>query len=64
MGWNMNIVHNVSVAGCLGYDVLVGSAAIAGDTEYVSVAGCLGYDVLVKVSSIFLAVCLFQLLVV
>ena len=37
----------VSVAGCLGYDVLAYRAAKALKNMYVSVAGCLGYDVLV-----------------
>ncbi|SMN10687.1 hypothetical protein SPBRAN_780 [uncultured Candidatus Thioglobus sp.] len=44
----MHILLIVSVAGCLGYDVL----EIKGKTielfRLVSVAGCLGYDVLVK----------------
>ncbi|VVH62018.1 hypothetical protein BSPWISOX_3011 [uncultured Gammaproteobacteria bacterium] len=37
----------VSVAGCLGYDVLVLSQQVADCNGDVSVAGCLGYDVLV-----------------
>ena len=36
----------VSVAGCLGYDVLVTSDANTCIGLTVSVAGCLGYDVL------------------
>ena len=38
--------HTVSVAGCLGYDVLVRLSALYLVLENVSVAGCLGYDVL------------------
>ncbi len=38
---------NVSVAGCLGYDVLALPMASKVNC-YVSVAGCLGYDVLVR----------------
>jgi uncharacterized OsmC-like protein len=37
----------VSVAGCLGYDVLVAAKIIYCTRKGVSVAGCLGYDVLV-----------------
>jgi quinol monooxygenase YgiN len=36
----------VSVAGCLGYDVLENSPAALSRSHFVSVAGCLGYDVL------------------
>ena len=36
----------VSVAGCLGYDVLVRSKNLRLKITAVSVAGCLGYDVL------------------
>ena len=38
--------NRVSVAGCLGYDVLVGSFNSWSKDSLVSVAGCLGYDVL------------------
>ncbi|CAC9614465.1 hypothetical protein [uncultured Gammaproteobacteria bacterium] len=37
----------VSVAGCLGYDVLENKGVTPKITSKVSVAGCLGYDVLV-----------------
>ncbi|VVH63016.1 hypothetical protein BSPWISOX_2260 [uncultured Gammaproteobacteria bacterium] len=37
----------VSVAGCLGYDVLVPCLSLSILLNIVSVAGCLGYDVLV-----------------
>ena len=37
----------VSVAGCLGYDVLVCCVFTSKPSIKVSVAGCLGYDVLV-----------------
>ena len=37
----------VSVAGCLGYDVLVNNSPFFAIFNFVSVAGCLGYDVLV-----------------
>ena len=36
----------VSVAGCLGYDVLANQETKSNQTKRVSVAGCLGYDVL------------------
>jgi uncharacterized OsmC-like protein len=36
----------VSVAGCLGYDVLAYQPCMIEETLCVSVAGCLGYDVL------------------
>ena len=36
----------VSVAGCLGYDVLEVKGIITFRAGHVSVAGCLGYDVL------------------
>ncbi len=36
----------VSVAGCLGYDVLDNNKAKRNASVEVSVAGCLGYDVL------------------
>ena len=38
----------VSVAGCLGYDVLEKMGRSAEHILIVSVAGCLGYDVLVN----------------
>ena len=38
--------ESVSVAGCLGYDVLVDSPNNYSVGTLVSVAGCLGYDVL------------------
>ncbi len=38
----------VSVAGCLGYDVLVSFLQLFCLLCFVSVAGCLGYDVLGK----------------
>ncbi|SHN92152.1 hypothetical protein BCLUESOX_2356 [bacterium endosymbiont of Bathymodiolus sp. 5 South] len=37
----------VSVAGCLGYDVLENPSSSLSCSHLVSVAGCLGYDVLV-----------------
>ncbi|CAC9565162.1 hypothetical protein [uncultured Gammaproteobacteria bacterium] len=39
-------VNGVSVAGCLGYDVLVKPQIFKSSSFKVSVAGCLGYDVL------------------
>ncbi|SMN17256.1 hypothetical protein CRYPA_1195 [uncultured Candidatus Thioglobus sp.] len=36
----------VSVAGCLGYDVLDNTTNLGKKRSSVSVAGCLGYDVL------------------
>ena len=36
----------VSVAGCLGYDVLALTTTLNIKSRLVSVAGCLGYDVL------------------
>ena len=39
----------VSVAGCLGYDVLATMSRRPGIAADVSVAGCLGYDVLVVI---------------
>ncbi|CAC9631381.1 hypothetical protein [uncultured Gammaproteobacteria bacterium] len=41
------LVNPVSVAGCLGYDVLVIKMIQMSINILVSVAGCLGYDVLV-----------------
>ena len=38
----------VSVAGCLGYDVLASDSIFVNGRVMVSVAGCLGYDVLEK----------------
>ena len=40
--------QQVSVAGCLGYDVLATMSRRPGIAGDVSVAGCLGYDVLVN----------------
>ena len=40
LGWQ------VSVAGCLGYDVLALKLIVSFENFTVSVAGCLGYDVL------------------
>jgi quinol monooxygenase YgiN len=40
-------IFGVSVAGCLGYDVLVHLSISVSIDICVSVAGCLGYDVLV-----------------
>ena len=54
----------VSVAGCLGYDVLDTINLKLDETFYVSVAGCLGYDVLVFAMSIKTIFTMFQLLVV
>ena len=45
--WVVNAVQFVSVAGCLGYDVLENSSSSLSCFNFVSVAGCLGYDVLV-----------------
>ncbi|CAC9654226.1 hypothetical protein BCLUESOX_2359 [bacterium endosymbiont of Bathymodiolus sp. 5 South] len=39
-------MYFVSVAGCLGYDVLESYSHEYGHVQRVSVAGCLGYDVL------------------
>ncbi|SMN10686.1 hypothetical protein SPBRAN_779 [uncultured Candidatus Thioglobus sp.] len=50
MCWSANLRFNednvVSVAGCLGYDVLAHAFNQDTDSWRVSVAGCLGYDVL------------------
>ena len=54
----------VSVAGCLGYDVLDGKLYYETNHDQVSVAGCLGYDVLVNFSQLSQTRRLFQLLVV
>ena len=43
----MTLLLNVSVAGCLGYDVLASENSVLSLWRVVSVAGCLGYDVLV-----------------
>ena len=40
------MVTFVSVAGCLGYDVLANWVGLYIEHLLVSVAGCLGYDVL------------------
>ena len=43
---SIHALEHVSVAGCLGYDVLGSENRRRGKTCRVSVAGCLGYDVL------------------
>ena len=40
------VTSSVSVAGCLGYDVLASKQLALSPVNIVSVAGCLGYDVL------------------
>ncbi|SMM97863.1 hypothetical protein SPONN_745 [uncultured Candidatus Thioglobus sp.] len=60
---SFGFVWHVSVAGCLGYDVLVASDVIKVKKFRVSVAGCLGYDVLVFSSSASGKNTSFQLLV-
>jgi quinol monooxygenase YgiN len=45
-GYADSITLSVSVAGCLGYDVLEQNSRRVGYRCRVSVAGCLGYDVL------------------
>ena len=57
-------LRRVSVAGCLGYDVLVLVLTILLIRLLVSVAGCLGYDVLDENLQPSLDVPVFQLLVV
>jgi quinol monooxygenase YgiN len=51
---NLNILSIssfvVSVAGCLGYDVLERRCELFNMAKTVSVAGCLGYDVLAHIS--------------
>ena len=42
-------LNRVSVAGCLGYDVLAEGRVTGNLIKKVSVAGCLGYDVLVGI---------------
>ena len=54
----------VSVAGCLGYDVLVNHNHITIHSPNVSVVGCLGYDVLATTSLFHFPCARFQLLVV
>ena len=54
----------VSVAGCLGYDVLVTLMPFSLIVHEVSVAGCLGYDVLGPLGFPFGTLLQFQLLVV
>ena len=49
--WSWASSCRVSVAGCLGYDVLVRHPPGDAINRKVSVAGCLGYDVLVKPAS-------------
>ncbi len=43
---------SVSVAGCLGYDVLATERANERPPSEVSVAGCLGYDVLARLKTL------------
>ena len=64
LGFLVLFVRLVSVAGCLGYDVLVFFAPVGIYLQVVSVAGCLGYDVLVYRLSSRLFAPVFQLLVV
>ena len=54
----------VSVAGCLGYDVLVLLITLFPSMLVVSVAGCLGYDVLGRYHHQGILDAEFQLLVV
>ncbi|SHN92162.1 hypothetical protein BCLUESOX_2361 [bacterium endosymbiont of Bathymodiolus sp. 5 South] len=54
----------VSVAGCLGYDVLETRLEERLDNLEVSVAGCLGYDVLDHITMNVAMLNKFQLLVV
>ncbi len=55
---------SVSVAGCLGYDVLVHGISLSSLFFLVSVAGCLGYDVLERKKRPNIKNLEFQLLVV
>ena len=68
MCWLLGIIFwllkLVSVAGCLGYDVLVIIIFIIVQNLKVSVAGCLGYDVLDTSLIHLMKYCMFQLLVV
>ena len=57
-------VSKVSVAGCLGYDVLDRYSAQKSNGRCVSVAGCLGYDVLGFGQALYYGMKTFQLLVV
>ena len=61
---HLQFCNLVSVAGCLGYDVLGLSRCLALVPILVSVAGCLGYDVLDVYGSIAGVPAVFQLLVV
>ena len=54
----------VSVAGCLGYDVLEEMSTNVNIVHDVSVAGCLGYDVLAHQREVKDLKAAFQLLVV
>ncbi|VVH63012.1 hypothetical protein BSPWISOX_2256 [uncultured Gammaproteobacteria bacterium] len=56
--------YHVSVAGCLGYDVLGLCRPLCDEESEVSVAGCLGYDVLDMGLEEDVAEEVFQLLVV
>ena len=56
--------YYVSVAGCLGYDVLASRQIKKERNTHVSVAGCLGYDVLEGNGAVFAFEEEFQLLVV
>ena len=47
-----SLTARVSVAGCLGYDVLASFKFMLNTLKVVSVAGCLGYDVLVNSLSV------------
>ena len=57
-------MSQVSVAGCLGYDVLESIDGLSCRKNYVSVAGCLGYDVLAHTREVRDLRNAFQLLVV
>ena len=58
------ILYSVSVAGCLGYDVLGATITLISQDSAVSVAGCLGYDVLESFHITLSTLLGFQLLVV
>ena len=60
----VNDFRGVSVAGCLGYDVLETNFNAKRSVSTVSVAGCLGYDVLGVTTESTAMYPLFQLLVV
>ena len=59
-----SLTAHVSVAGCLGYDVLERLFRLLLVMRLVSVAGCLGYDVLVDITCNKIGYIQFQLLVV